>query len=197
MTNFTKRTTLGLTLFLLVFAVTTGQSATLIKDKSSVTITGTSSLHDWHENVGDFTINLSITKNNGPVPSIGKATFTVRSSSVTSDNRLMTDKTLEALQAKKYPEITFVSNGSSSVVIKEGTFTGNVTGELVLNGVTKRLSVPVNGSYAGDKLAISGSQKLKMNDYQIKSPTAMLGTLKTGDEVTVHFDLKFDISDNN
>jgi hypothetical protein len=28
-----------------------------------------------------------------------------------------------------------------------------------------------------------------MSDYGMKPPTAMLGTIKTGDAVTVHFDL--------
>lgn len=197
MTTFTRRKIFSLILTVLAFAGATAQSTTLIKEKSSVSITGTSSLHDWHESVGDYTIKITFAKNDGTTPAIEKVAFIATSSSVTSDNKIMTDKTLNALQAKEYPEITFISTGSSTIVISEGNFTSNVTGDLNLNGVTKRLSIPLRGSYSGDKLEINASQKLKMSDYQIKSPTAMLGTLKTGDEVTVHLDLKFDISSNN
>jgi hypothetical protein len=63
-----------------------------------------------------------------------------------------------------------------------------------LAGVTKRISVPFTGVQAGDKVSINGSKELKMSEFNIKPPTAMLGTLKTGDQVTVAFQLNFQVS---
>ena len=37
----------------------------------------------------------------------------------------------------------------------------------------------------------TGSIKIVMSDYGIEPPVAMFGTLKTGDEVTIDFELKF------
>ena len=46
----------------------------------------------------------------------------------------------------------------------------------------------VKGSVGGDgSITFSGSKKIKMTDYKLKPPTALLGTLTTGDEVDIHF----------
>ena len=36
-------------------------------------------------------------------------------------------------------------------------------------------------------ITFNGSKKLKMTDYGIKPPTALLGTMTTGDEVEIVF----------
>ena len=197
MTTFIRRTIFLLILPMLALLAATGQSVTLIRNESRVTISGTSSLHDWHENAGDFKITLVMKTQDGASGVIEKVSFICKSASVTSDNSLMTDKTHNALQVDKYPEISFISDLPSPAVISVGDFSATVTGDLKLNGVTKPVSLSLKGSLSGDKLSVQGSQSLKMSDFQIKSPTAMLGTLKTGDEVTVFFDLKFDISNIN
>lgn len=196
MKRLIRRTYLSLTLTVLAFTVVCGQSITLIKDQSSLTVSGTSSLHDWHEKAGDFTATLRLQPNDGPSSVIEQVTFVCKSASLTSDNSIMTDKTHSALQTKKYPEIIFISEDLISIPGPGVDFSAVVKGELNLNGVRKALSFPVKGTYEGDRLSVRGSQALKMSDYNIKSPTAMLGTLKTGDEVTIHIDLKFQISDN-
>lgn len=195
MKRLIRKAFLSFSLAVLAFGAVCGQSITLIKDQSSLTVSGTSSLHDWHEKAGDFTATLRLPPNDGPSSVIEQVTFVCKAASLTSENSIMTDKTHAALQAKKYPEIIFISKEPISISGPDGEFSGVVKGELNLNGVRKTLSFPVTGSFKGDKLSVSGSQAVKMSDFNIKSPTAMLGTLKTGDEVTVHFDLKFQISD--
>lgn len=195
MKKIISKTFLSLSIALLAMGAVSGQSITLIKGESSVTVSGTSSLHDWHEKAGDFTATVRLQPNDGPSSVIEQVTFVCKSASLTSENTIMTDKTHTALQAKKYPEIIFISKEPISITYPDGEFSGVVKGELNLNGVRKNLSFPVKGTFKGDRLSVSGSQVLKMSDYSIKSPTAMLGTLKTGDEVTVHFDLKFQVTD--
>jgi hypothetical protein len=38
-------------------------------------------------------------------------------------------------------------------------------------------------------LQFSASKKIKMTEYKMEPPTAMMGTIKVGDEVTVNFDI--------
>jgi hypothetical protein len=40
---------------------------------------------------------------------------------------------------------------------------------------------------ADGSISFAGSKKLKMTDYKIKPPTALLGSLTTGDEVEIVF----------
>ena len=37
----------------------------------------------------------------------------------------------------------------------------------------------------------------KMSDFEIKAPTALMGTLKTGNDVTVSFDVSFELAPDN
>jgi hypothetical protein len=41
---------------------------------------------------------------------------------------------------------------------------------------------------------VKGTKQINMTDFNIKPPTAMMGTLKTANEVTVSFDLNFQVS---
>ena len=64
-----------------------------------------------------------------------------------------------------------------------------VVGKLTINGVEKEITM--NATMSGDAAALKavGSVKLKMTDFGIKPVTALMGTIRTGDEVTVKFEL--------
>ena len=38
---------------------------------------------------------------------------------------------------------------------------------------------------------IKGEKTLKMSDFDVKPPTALLGTLKTGNDITIKFNLNY------
>lgn len=187
----------GIVLFLVLFmmpAVLWGQKrAVLVPSESNITIEGTSSLHDWEEKVEKFDVVMQLQSPGADIESIGSVRFSARSGAVVSDNSLMTGKTHDALQVEKYPEILFRSTEAVPLEVKGSSFKGSMVGELVLNGVTRKVVIGFSGSFTGDKIIVSGSRTLKMSEYNIKPPTAMLGTLKTGDEVTILFNLKFRI----
>jgi len=167
----------------------------LIKDKSSVKITGTSSLHDWEENVEQFKVDFSFNVKENTIIGIEKVNFSCKANSVTSENSIMTSKTHDALQVDKYPEITFRLLSTDQFIFNNGKLSGNITGDINLGGVTKRITVAFIGTKSGNKVNVKGSKKLNMTDFNIKPPTAMLGTLKTGEEVTIGFDLQFQLSE--
>jgi len=41
------------------------------------------------------------------------------------------------------------------------------------------------------KLIFEGSQPISMSDYGISAPTALFGTLKTGNDITINFKVSF------
>jgi polyisoprenoid-binding protein YceI len=63
-------------------------------------------------------------------------------------------------------------------------------------GKTKQvtLTVKVKTLPNGD-LQLTGSYPIKMTEYSIEPPTAMMGAIKVGEEVTVNFDLT--VTDTN
>ena len=169
----------------------------LIKGESNLSVSGTSNLHDWQVNAEEFSMDLKMSTEKTLVPVIDKVLFSCQAASITSDNSIMTNKAINALQADKNPEIIFKSDTPSSLNISNGHFSSTITGELTLNGVKRKVSVPFEGNVQGDVLNIKGSKSLDMEDYSITPPTAILGALKTDKTVTVTFDFSFKVPASN
>lgn len=171
-----------------------GQKAVIfIPSESKIVISGTSNLHEWEEKVEKFDVSMQVLPKGTNIGSISNVSFSSKTSSVVSDNSIMTGKTHDALQVEKHPEIVFRSSEASIPYLQGSGISGTLVGDINLNGVTKQITIPYKGILNGDKLEISGSQELNMTDYNIRPPTALLGTLKTGDKVTVTFSLKFKV----
>ena len=166
----------------------------LIPGQSSVIIKGTSSLHDWEEKVEKFTINLNLKFNGKKITGIDHVLFICKSGSIVSDNSIMTNKTRNALLVEKYPDITFKMASVDNLSLQDGSFSGTLAGDVSLAGVTKRVTIAFTGVHSENKISIKGSKELNMNDFKIKPPTAMMGALKTGEQVTIYFQLSFQVS---
>ncbi len=186
-----------LILLLALYTFASAQSPVLIQKESQIRISGTSNLHDWHEVAGDFSIELGFSSDEAATPVIDRVALSCRTASIVSENSIMTNKTHEALRVDRHPEITFSSAKQSSLAVRNGEFSSTINGELTINGVRKEVAVPVQGSLTGNKLNVRGRKTIRMSDYGIKAPVALMGTLKTGDDVTVSFDLKFEVPSNN
>ncbi|HTA26291.1 MAG TPA: YceI family protein, partial [Bacteroidia bacterium] len=70
-------------------------------------------------------------------------------------------------------------------------------GTLTIAGVTKPIDMLIKVSAPNQGyLTFEGSQTIKMTDYGITPPTALLGTMKTGNEITINFKTVFTITSN-
>ena len=173
------------------------QNPVLIEKESQVSIRGTSNLHDWQEAAEEFSVDMKLSSDGASLPVIDMVLFKCKAASITSDNSIMTNKTHNALNVEKHPEIHFSSADKSALRVIDGKFSSTISGVLTINGITKQVTVPVDGHLAGGKLLVKGEKLIRMSEYEVKAPTALLGTLKTGDDVTVAFELSFELSSNN
>ena len=158
-----------------------------IKPRSTVTIKGTSNIHDWEMEVQDFSCSIMLL----PEPEtllIQAASFNAKAGSIKNQSSIMNNKTHDALMTDRYPDITFQASAKEVLRINQGSFQGSLTGTLRIAGEANRITLPFTGEIlSGAEVLISGSEELRMSDFGIRPPTAILGTLKTGDEVTVDF----------
>ncbi|MBN2613189.1 MAG: YceI family protein [Bacteroidales bacterium] len=169
------------------FTLQAQQSYRIVPEKSTLKVTGTSSLHDWEMSVEKFKCELAVITGN-PSIIIEKAHFTGMASSVASHSSIMDKKAREALGADKHPEIKFTLSNSLKIPEGSESFKGNATGELTIAGKTKTVTVPFSGKInAGNQLEISGAKVIDMTTFGIDPPTAMLGSLKTGKDVKITF----------
>lgn len=188
------------TLFLVLIASTGSLMAQsqnyVMLDKSTMQIAGTSSIHDWTADVRGFTASIDLN-----TEALGKETtaspvqsfsLTVPVKKIESGKSGMNSKIYGALNEKKYPNITFELI-SAEVTKAEGSIVQlNVSGKLNIAGTERTISLPVESTkIEGGSYKFTGSYELNMKDYNVDPPTAVFGTIKSGEKVTISFELFF------
>lgn len=164
------------------------QSYSIATDESGVTITGTSNVHDWESTAEQFSGTASIEIEDDSLISISNLKFNVVVDGIKSGKGGMDDKTYDALNKKKHPNITFVLTEVSG--IEANSLIAN--GELTISGVTNTIEMNVDYEILPDgSVLFKGTQAIKMTDYKVDPPKAMFGAIKAGEDVEVIFDAKF------
>ena len=167
-------------------SVVKAQSLKIVPQNSTVTILGTSSIHDWESKVEHVNGDL-VLSNSKQIQSL-VVKIAVRS--IKSGKGLMDSKTYEAFNADKNPTITFQLAEATPLRITGKDIEATLTGNLTMAGVTKRISFKTTGKViAESEYQFKGSIPLKMSDFKMKPPTAMLGAMKTGDAITIKFEV--------
>lgn len=180
----------------------TAQDVYKLNEKNSkLLITGTSTIHDWEVNAEKFNCKITLKKVDENIVSINNIDFECQAEDIKSHNRIMDSKTYDALKAKTYPQITFRLENPENIHLAGGQAT--IKGMLTIAGKTKEVNVVSNFRFkTSNTFTVTGEAPLKMSDFNIDPPTAMLGALKTGNEVTIKYDFEFDktsqeITNNN
>lgn len=155
---------------------------------SKLLVSGTSSIHDWEMKASGFSCEASIQMDENSVASITAVNFSCPVEGIKSDNKIMDGKTHKALNSAKYPEIKFQFAKGNTVNVSGQK--SNLKGDLIIAGQKKEVDMIF--SIVGEnqnEIMVKGEVPLKMSDFGIEPPTAMMGTLKTGDEVLIKYEL--------
>lgn len=173
-----------LMIFLLGGAVY-GQTPYSLKT-AKMTVDGTSSLHDWTSDVTKVEWVGSFLVSENKVKEVKNVQVKIAVTSIQSTKgKIMDNKTYEAFKYEKNPTIIYKLN---TISITDAVLKAN--GTLTMAGTTKAIEMSVTAKVlANGNIQLTGSQKLNMRDYKMEPPTAMMGTIKVGEMVTVKFDL--------
>ena len=179
-----------LALLLVVLAGWTTDKTTrfVFTEASTLWVTGTSTVHDWRcdatviDGWVDATVGETLT-------GIAQTEISVKAGGLECKNGTMNKKTHKALDADNNPMIRYKLTHAEVVPGTGNAFNVKTTGQLTIAGKTRSVSATVKGQMTADgQVRLSGELPITMSDYGIDPPTAMLGTMKTGDDVTVHFE---------
>jgi len=183
-TRIIKSTVVASLLFLLAFSLK-AQVSLKLDVKSKMTLSGTSSLHDWESDITKVYLTGTGSKENGKLALIESLTITVPVKAIKSGKSLMDDKTYNALLADKYPDIRFEIN---SVQLMEGKIESK--GTLTFAGMTKVIDIKANYSFTTEStLNVKGSQRIDMTQFGVNPPTALMGTVTTGKDVSIPYEI--------
>lgn len=171
---------------LMVLQLTTARAQSFTVKSQKFVINGTSSLHDWQSTVEKPEAAGSFVLTGHALTDLRGVSVRIPVKSIKSTKgKTMDNKTWEAFNAEKHPYITFIMTAAK---IDANKNTVDVTGNLTMAGVTKAINVRLSYKVLnGNDLQITGSKQLLMTDYKMEPPTAMMGTIKVGDEVNVDF----------
>ena len=182
----------GILSVLMIAAAAASASAQSMKmaldPTSTIRVDGTSNVHDWHATSSQITATIQMT----PPISDSKVESVTLSLPVTSlkSGKGGLDKNLyKALKADQNPTIIFVMKTYNAT--PEGdAYQAVITGLLTVNGVEKEVTAEATMTSDGKGgLKAVGTAAMKMTDFGVKPVTALLGTIRTGDAITVKFDL--------
>lgn len=174
-------------------AVAARSASMKLLPESRLWMDGGSTLHDWTckstQLIGSFTATMAP----GQAPQVTQATITVPVDQVDckDGNETMNKLMRKALGSDRNPNVRYELTGAT--VRPGGTadvFELLTKGTLTISGKSRAVEMTVQGhALAGGKVRFTGSHPLKMSDYGVKRPSALLGTIKAKDEVTVRFDV--------
>jgi polyisoprenoid-binding protein YceI len=120
------------------------------------------------------------------------AKLTFKVTHLKSDNSGLDEKAHEALKAEKHQMITFTQTEKIVVTLSQNQFKSKVRGNLNIAGSTKQVELEIEGEQLPDgSLRVKGEKALKMTTFGVTPPKAMLGAIRSGDDIVVRFDVTF------
>lgn len=177
-------------LFFLILPLAQGQTFLKVT-KSTMTIDGTSNVHEWTSSVTQLKGQGTFVLENNSLKGINSLDVSVPVTSIkSSKGSIMDGKTHTALKYKEYSTISYQLVKVDGIEKTTTGFRVKTTGNMTIAGVKKSVSLTVDGKLLSDgSLNFKGSKALKMTDFGIEPPTAMMGAMTVGNDVTVHFDI--------
>lgn len=178
-------------IMMLIFApLVHAQQLTVNQSNTQLSIDGTSTVHDWTIEAEEFEGKADVTIENNALASINSLSFDVPVKSLKSGKSPMDDNTYEALKADDHPVIKYQFRSMDNVRVEGNTTTMDTKGVLTIGGESKIVNMKVI-SEAGNSITFRGDITFKMSVFEIDPPTAVFGTIKTGDQVTINFNAQY------
>lgn len=155
-------------------------------------VKGTSTLHDWEIKSAKGQAEVNMELSSDKLTGITGLNFSIPAESLKSGNSMMDNNTYKALKTDKNKNISYVLTAGSVSQVNGNTFQIKTNGKLTIAGTAKETDLVATAKYnAADKsYTISGEKKIKMSQWGVKPPTVMMGTIKTGDDITITFSAK-------
>ncbi len=156
-----------------------------------VAVAGTSTLHDWDMSTEKAKCDITFNFDGINISGLTSLNFDLPAETLKSHHSGMDKNAYKALNTDKYPDISFTSNYANIRPNGANSYVISAKGNLTIAGVSKDvwLAGVTTVNPADMSVQTVGSVKIKMSEYKVEPPSFMFGAMKTGDEITVKFDL--------
>jgi hypothetical protein len=156
-------------------------------------LSGTTPLKDWtmsaHGILGDA--RMVVTRGN-KWAEIHSLTFSLPVYNLKGEGHGMDDDAYIALKADRYKDIVFKLTSATVEPQSEHLYLIAALGTLTVAGVARTVTLKMHSQVARDgSITFTGSENVKMSDYQVERPSLLFGAIRAGDEMTLSYTLIF------
>jgi len=167
------------------------QEAKVVLSESKVVVLGTSNVHDWTVEAKVMNGTANYILESSVLKAIPKLNFSVEVEQLKSGKKGMDENTYKALKSKSFKTIDYALVKVNSITASGTNYTIETLGDLTIAGVTKRVNVTFTAVILGKKMILTGKHKIDMTTFNVEPPKALMGTIRTGKDVTVDFKVTY------
>ncbi|MFB9078874.1 YceI family protein [Flavobacterium procerum] len=156
-----------------------------LNTRSTFEVAGTSNVHDWVMKSTDGVGTANLTVKDSKLTDINSFTITIPAESIKSSKTSMDDVAYEALDTKTHKNVKYVLKSAEK--INETTWT--LTGVYTIAGVSKEYKTQVRITVNNGNFILQGSNQITFADFGMAAPTAALGVVRAGKDLTIIFNI--------
>lgn len=176
----------------LMFHPVLGQNFELNPNTSKIIILGTSTIHDWEVEANILEGNVEIENGKSQPFLIKSLELEIAVKGLESGKSAMDKKMFDALKYSGFPKITYhLTSIETKENVGNSSYSLLSTGKISIAGLSKEISMKVLATSKTGALSFKGETTIDMTSFLIEPPTAVFGSIKTGKDVTVKFNVNF------
>ena len=153
-------------------------------------VTGTSTLHDWDMISDNAKGQATIVIEDNQIKEIQSLSVDLPVKSLKSGSNRMDRTAYSAIDADKHTNVRFVLTEVRNITSQQVVARGNLT----VAGTTRAVTLRTNYRVNGNSIRFYGAEEISFSQFDVSPPTALLGTVRTGDDLKISFDVNFDSS---
>ncbi len=160
---------------------------------ATMTLYGTSTLHDWNMTATVFTADAQYTLTpDNQLGALNALTVSLPVHNLKSEHDGMNDNAYESLKADQNKNITFQLKSATVTSSGGNKYQIAALGSLSIAGISKAVTLNTTAIVNADgSISCSGTVPIKLSEFNIERPSFMLGTMKVGDALTLNYSLIF------
>jgi polyisoprenoid-binding protein YceI len=169
------------------FGLLVAQNVFTIGSQQELKVTGTSTLHDWEMKSDGASGQATLILDGKQIKEVQNLRVQFPVKSLTSGSNRMDRTAYSSIDADKHPNVSFVLSRVRNITAGEIVADGNLT----IAGETRPVTLKTKYEINGNTIRFTGAEQIKFSQFNVAPPTALMGTVKTGDELKIAFDVNF------
>lgn len=154
------------------------------------TVSGTSTLHDWEMKGSGGKCIGTLEFSGSKLSELSDVSFSFPAKQLKSGKDAMDGNAYKSLKVEKFPNIIGSITNAKFTTTDNVNFKFSTALKLQIAGVTKDININADGKLNKDgSFTIKGEKKIDMTEFKVDPPSFMFGSVKTGKDLTIKFDL--------